>query len=208
MIGGTHFIGITGVPDGILVITRLGDAQFNINELPWVKYTPAVAPAAVTGLPTNGTFNRIDITAKTSSIKLVYNDKDKYYHIGSSTGPILYVQLAADKNENVPPYIHSIAVVGGVSENRPTAFRWADYDDKGNYIKEDYTDTMRACCDYAEKNDYGVYPVTKDIMYMIQQCGKYMGWWNPESENYKVVFGATEGVNLEIAWMFACGYFG
>ena len=212
MIGGTHFIGITGVPDGILVITRLGDAQFDVNELPWVKYTPAVAPAAVTGLPANGTLKRIDLTAKTSDIKLVYNDSDKFYHIGSSTGPVLYVQLAADKNENVPPYIHINAMVGGVNENLATAFRWADYDDKGNYIKEDYTDVMRACCDYAEQNDYGVYPVTKDIMYMIQQCGKYMGWWQADNAQGNLLFKLDDGtldpkINLEIGWMFACGYF-
>lgn len=207
MLDGTHFIGVTGVEDGILVITRLGDAQFDVNELPWINYEPAVAPAAVTGLPSGKTPTKVDVTKATDAYKLVYNDTDKYYHLGSANGPVMYVQLAADKNENTPPYIHINAMVGGVDANMATAFRWADYDDKGNYIKEDYTATMIQMCDYAEANDYGVYPLTKDLMYMIQQCGKYMGWWDPTSENHKVAFGEATGFNLEILWMFACCYF-
>ena len=207
MIDGTHYIGVTGVPDGIMVITRLGDAQFNVNELPWVKYVPQIAPAAVTNLPTGKNLVKVDITKASSNYKLVYNDSDKYYHLGSATGPVMYVQLAADKNGEIPPFIHINAMVGGVNANMATAFRWAAYDDKGNYVKEDYTDVMLSMCDYAEANDYGVYPLTKDVMYMIQQCGQYLGWWDPTSENYKVVFSGTEGINLDIIWMFACCYF-
>ena len=67
MIGGTHFVGITGVEDGILVITRLGDALFDVNELPWIPYVPEVAPAPVTNLPTGKTPIHVDLTKPSSS---------------------------------------------------------------------------------------------------------------------------------------------
>lgn len=212
MIGGTHFIGVTGVEDGILVITRLGDAQFNINELPWITYVPDVAPAPVTGLPTGKTPTKVDLKNSTGTYALVYNDSDKCYHLGSANGPVMYVQLAADKNGNVPPYVDINAMVGGVNESLATAFRWADYDDKGNYIKEDYTAVMIEMCGYAEANEYGVYPLTKDVAYMIQKCGTYLGWWEAANEKGNLLFKLEDGtldpsINLEIAWMFACCYF-
>ena len=212
MIGGTHFIGITGVEDGILVITRLGDAQFNVNELPWIPYVPAVPPTPVTGLPTGKTPTKVDLHNPTSAYPLVYNDADKFYHLGSSTGPVVYVQLAADKNGNVPPYVDINAMVGGVNENMATAFRWADYDDTGNYIKEDYTAVMIEMCGYAEANEYGVYPLTKDVVYMIQKCGTYLGWWESANTKGNLLFKLEDGaldpsINLEIGWMFACCYF-
>lgn len=212
MIGGTHFIGVTGVEDGILVITRLGDAQFNINELPWIPYVPAVAPAPVTGLPTGKTPTKVNLTAATSTYQLVYNDTDKCYHLGSVNGPVMYVQLAANKDGIAPAYVDINAMVGGVNESMATAFRWADYDDKGNYIKEDYTTVMIEMCGYAEANEYGVYPLTKDVVYMIQKCGIYMGWWDSTDSKGNLLFKLEDGtldpsINLEIGWMFACCYF-
>ena len=124
----------------------------------------------------------------------------------------MYVQLAADKSGNTPPYIHINAMVGGVDASMATAFRWAAYDDTGNYIKEDYTDVILAMCDYAEANDYGVYPMTMDLVYMIQRCGTYMGWWDATNTNGNLLFKLEDGtldpsINLDIAWMFACCYF-
>lgn len=211
-LGGTHYIGITGVEDSILVITRLGDAQFDVNELPWITYEPQLPAREVTGLPSGKTPTKVDLTAATDTYQLVYNDSDQCYHLGSANGPVMYVQLAADKDDVVPPYIHINAMVGGVDASMGTAFRWADYDDTGNYIKEDYTVAMLAMCDYAEQNEYGVYPLTKDLVYMIQKCGIYMGWWDPADSRGNLLFKSEDGtldtrINLEIAWMFACCYF-
>ena len=216
MIGGTHFIGITGVEDGILVITRLGDAQFDVNELPWIPYEPEVAPAAVTGLPTGKTPTKVDLTKATSEYQLVYNENDKYYHLGSANGPVMYIQLAADKDGNIPPYVEINAMIGGVNESMATAFRWADYDETGNYIKEDYTAVMIQMCEYAEANEYGVYPLTKDLMYMIQQCGTYLGWWQADNAKGNLLFRVEDAngnyvldtrINLELGWLFAGCYF-
>ena len=53
----------------------------------------------------------------------------------------------------------------------------------------------------------GVYPLTEDLAYMIQQGGEYKGWWDPENPNF--LFKDAEDnrdmtVNLDIAWLFAC----
>ena len=62
--------------------------------------------------------------------------------------------------------------------------------------------------EYADE-DNGVYPLTEDLKYIIQQRGDYVNWWNPESAGY--MFKDESGVNLtninnEIAWLFMCCY--
>ena len=55
----------------------------------------------------------------------------------------------------------------------------------------------------------GLYPLTADLMYIVQQNGDYMGWWNLTGGNY--LFRDANGVldttvNPEIAWLFMCVY--
>ena len=55
----------------------------------------------------------------------------------------------------------------------------------------------------------GVYPLTEDLKYIIQQRGDYYGWWNAGSKGY--IFLDAQGVadltiNPEVAWLFACAY--
>lgn len=216
----TYLIGITGVSDSILEITRIGDAQFDFTDLP---YTTPEYKATVTlkeqnlssQLAAGKKLTFVDMTASTSSVKPVLGS-DGCYHLGSANGPILYVQLTYDKSSSTdgvtPPYIHLYDMVGGVGETG-TALRYANYDNyyaDGTYIKEDYTTCMLEYGNYAAQNAYGVYPLTDDLMYMIQNGGEYQGWYDPEHPSY--LFLDADGnpdtsINLEIAWMFAVCYF-
>ena len=88
-------------------------------------------------------------------------------------------------------------------------FSWTDsydvYDEAGNAVRrEDYTVCMQA---YASNTDskYGVYPLTEDLVYMLQQGGARKGWWDPENGNY--LFGEVTDMNPENGWMFAVCYF-
>ena len=39
---------------------------------------------------------------------------------------------------------------------------------------------------------------------MIQEVGNYMGWWNPDSPNFRF----TESpYHKDVVWMFACCYY-
>ena len=55
----------------------------------------------------------------------------------------------------------------------------------------------------------GVYPLTKDLKYIIQQRGEYVGWWDIESNGY--IFKDADGnnladINADIAWLMMCCY--
>ena len=55
----------------------------------------------------------------------------------------------------------------------------------------------------------GLYPLTDDLMYIIQQNGDHQGWWDPEGANY--LFKDANGnkdlsINIDIAWLFMCVY--
>ena len=55
----------------------------------------------------------------------------------------------------------------------------------------------------------GLYPLTEDLKYILQQRGDYAGWWNPGSGIYLFVDEnrvPLDGVNHEIAWLFMCCY--
>lgn len=216
----TYLIGITGVTDSILEITRIGDAQFDFTDLPYTtpeyKATVALKEQDFSSqLAAGKKLTFVDLTASTNSVKPVLGS-DGYYHLGSANGPILYVQLTYDKSSSTdgvtPPYIHLYDMVGGVGETG-TALRYANYDNyyvDGTYIKEDYTTCMLEYGSYAAKNDYGVYPLTYDLMYMIQNGGEYQGWYDLDHPSY--VFLDADGnpdtsINLAIAWMFAVCYF-
>ena len=55
----------------------------------------------------------------------------------------------------------------------------------------------------------GVYPLTEDLMYIIQQQGAQAGWFDETGVGYlfkdkdgnKVI-----GINNEISWLFMCRY--
>ena len=83
------------------------------------------------------------------------------------------------------------------------------YDEEGNFHrKETYSECLMeyiACADEA----MGVYPLTEDLKYIVQQHGDYQGWWDPESRAYLFVDldGNPEpGINHDIAWLLMCCY--
>ena len=73
--------------------------------------------------------------------------------------------------------------------------------------KESYTECLLeyiSCMD--EKT--GVYPLTEDLKYIIQNSGEQNGWWDPQ-ENYIFLEQSGEkvvGINADIAWLFMCCY--
>jgi hypothetical protein len=73
------------------------------------------------------------------------------------------------------------------------------YDDDGNFLKrEDYTEILRDYFDNMDP-DYGVYPLTKDLVYIIENgCSR---WWDKSSPDF--IF---TDCNPELGWMFALCY--
>ena len=195
-LGGSYILGVTGNEGCILTITRTGDHVITPEEMPpstdWIKDKD---PTKYTlKLPSGKSLINVDITKSTDTYKLVYNTSDGYYHLNSTTGPVLLMRLGEDAPDlSVKKMLET------------TGFRKYFYDKNGNFIKkEEYTDRMIA---YVAQMDTktGVYPVTRDLMYIMQQYGDYAGWWNGQENS---LLGGYKNLNKEIAWMFACCYVG
>lgn len=200
MLGSTYVIGVTGAADAVLVITWISDPVLDESDIVAEVYEGAGTPVKYTVTNASGSLTYVDLTAAASAYKLVLDESTGYYHLNSVSGPILYVNLGP-----TAPYI-SFSEMLGVTSQYGTSFTKTFRDENGNAVrKEDYTQLMMDYCE-ARDTTYDVYPLTEDLMYMLQQGGDHIGWWDSTSPNYR--FEELSSLNTEIAWMFACCYFG
>ncbi len=201
--GTTQFVlGINAEEDielCVLSIIRTGDAQLTIADMPWDIYETTVTLAPYT-VPAGANLINFDLTADTA-YNLVFNDDDKFYHLNTADGPIVYVYLTVD-----PTYMacfNTILDRSGVSRYF--------FDEDGNCTKkENYSNCLLEYIECADE-EKGVYPLTKDLEYIIKQRGEYVGWWDSTSSGY--IFIDRNGnpnlnINAENAWLFMCCYLG
>ncbi len=196
----TFVIGVDAskkVKSCVIGINRLGDAIKTIEDEPWTIYQKSVELQDYK-LSAGLEIKEFDLTASTDTYKLVLND-DGYYHLNDKNGPIVLVRLAEDCK-----YIDSFKTIldrSGVSKYF--------FDEDENFIKkESYSECLLEYIEYVDEEN-GVYPLTEDLKYIIQQRGDYVGWWNPESDGY--IFKDNSGeniasINQEIAWLLMCCY--
>ena len=184
--------------DCILTIKRVGDPIKTIEDEPWTVYKTTVDLNAYT-LPEGATLGEFDLTASTDEYNLVFNEEDGFYHLGSANGPLVLVRLAEDCE-----YIACFKTIldrSGVSKYF--------YDENGEFVKrETYSECLLEYIECVDENE-GVYPLTEDLKYIIQQRGDYAGWFDSESATY--LFKDMDGNNLtdinnEIAWLLMCCY--
>ncbi|MBQ7974088.1 MAG: hypothetical protein IJ300_00155 [Clostridia bacterium] len=182
----------------ILAIERIGDAVKTLEDEPWTVYekTAKLSPYTV---PAGATIKEFDLTAPTSKYNLVYNESDGFYHLDSEEGPLVLVRLCEDCQ-----YINcfeSMLDRSGVSRYF--------FDENGDFVKkESYSECLLEYIEYADEK-YGVYPLTEDLKYIIQQRGEYAQWWDFESSNFR--FQDMNGnnlpeINTEIAWLLMSCY--
>lgn len=179
----------------VLGIRRIGDPIKTVEDEPWIVYEAEKAPSAFE-LPEGTKLNDFDFTKEYT---LVYNETDGFYHLNTADGPLVYMRLTEDSE-----YMDSYKTILD-----HTSVSKYFYDEAGNFQKkENYAQCLTeyiACADAAS----GVYPLTEDLKYIVQQHGDYLGWWNPESLSY--LFVDMDGnpepdINLDIAWLLMCCY--
>lgn len=153
-------------------------------------------------LPAGAKISEFDLTADAYQLVL---GSDGTYRLNSADGPQVLVRLA-DESQFDLPYCLTLE-----SQAAAETLYKHHFDGNGVFTKaEYYNDCVAAYADCADSQK-GLYPLTEDLMYIIQQLGEQNGWWNPESGNYmfKDANGVqTEGINSEIAWLFMCCYIG
>lgn len=199
MLGSVLVLGVDSGKEQVNVtITRIGDAQITIEDYEWTVYQPVVTPKPFV-LPENVTLVDFDLTADSDDYKLVYNEKDGFYHLGSADGEVVYFKLGVGSVYLDP--MTEILDVSGVSRYF--------FDEDGNFLKkETYNECLMqyvACMD----EESGLYPLTQDLYYIIHQRGEYVGWWDKNSPTFLFVDDNDNpviGLNQEIAWLFICCY--
>lgn len=182
----------------VIGIERLGDAIKTLADEPWTIYeTTSELKAYI--LPEGAQLQEFDLTKSEKDYKVVYNEKDGFYHLKSKNGPLVLVRLAEDCD-----YIACFKTMldrSGVNKYF--------FDKDGEFEKrESYSECLLEYIEYVDENE-GVYPLTKDLKYIIQQRGEYVGWWDIESNGF--IFKDADGnndssINSEIAWLLMCCY--
>ncbi len=184
--------------DCIIAINRLGDAIKTFEDEPWTIYQKTVELKDYE-LSANLKLKEFDLTASTDTYNLVLNKNDGFYHLNDKDGPIVLVRLAEDSK-----YIACFKTMldrSGVNKYF--------FDENENFIKkESYSECLLEYIEYVDEEN-GVYPLTEDLKYIIQQRGEYVGWWDIDNLGY--MFKDESGnnltnINAEIAWLFMCCY--
>ncbi len=179
----------------VVGIRRIGDPIKTIEDEPWIVYQAETAPTQYQ-LPEGTELKEFDFT---KNYTLVYNESDGFYHLDTANGPLVLMRLTEDSE-----YMVSYKTI--LDHTGVTKYF---YNEDGSFDKkEKYSDCLFeyiACADAAT----GVYPLTKDLAYIVQQHGGYQGWWKPDSMAY--LFVDMDGnpepdINHDIAWLLMCCY--
>ena len=200
-IGVTLVIGLK-MPNGsaaqaTLKIERVGNVPLDASDAPWIAIeADAKYLKKYNGDVTGKTLKDVNITDKNT--KIVYNEKDGYYHFGDENGPVVMIRISTES-----PYIASFVDICSTS-----ALGVYYYTDGKFDRKEQYNDMIAA---YAEVTDgQGVVPLNDQLIDMVQKVGAYKGWWDETSAQYIFNTDAAGKPIREvesIAWMFACCYY-
>ena len=185
-----------GTDSTVLTIQRTGDPEWSVADEPWHIYEPTATLATYT-LPAGAQLKNFDI--KAAGYNLVFNETDGFYHLDSAEGPLVLVWLG--KDTEYLACFQQILDRSGVNKYF--------YDENGEFLrKESYSECLLEYFNYMDE-EKGVYPLTEDLKYIIQQRGDHSGWFDPESQTYLFVDengNQLPGINNEISWLFMCCY--
>lgn len=189
-----------GVSQGLVNIVRVGEPAWSFTEEPWSNYQPSQEVKDYS-LPEGTVLKPFDLTAATDTYKLVYNEEDGQYHVGAADGPKVFVQLGQAVNGiSLMGMVGEIVYQDGVLMQTGSApFRYSYDNGQEDFFKEDYTDAMRAYVTARDKAS-GVYPLNKDLHYMLPLGVQANGWTREDTASF--LFQDVEGFNAEIGWMF------
>ena len=199
-LGSTLVIGLdaSGEEACILTAERIGEPIKTIADEPWHTYQTTVELSPYT-LPAGAVLKDFDLTAETGTYNLVLNENDGFYHLDSVDGPLVLVRLSGELE-----YMATYATI----LDRTGVVKYF-YNEQGEFDhKENYTDCLLEYIPNADETA-GVYPLTEDLKYIIQQSGDHSGWWKSDGPGYIFLDeggNKVANINEEIAWLFMCCY--
>lgn len=192
---------VEGVEGVVINITRIGDPNLSVEDLPWSEdWKKGNAHASCDTGVTRLTY--LNINAASGTYELYYDAAKDVYRLYEG-GPILYVDLnSARHGISLYKIIHGDGTGAGGAP-----IRRYFYDENGAFSKkEDYTATLEeyfACVGLTNAQMTGYHPLTADLAYIIQNGGAQ--WWDSTSPSR---IDTLVSANPEYAWLFLCGYVG
>ena len=195
-------VGVDAPAEGgsvIFSIQRLGDPDRDITDEPWHIYQITGNPTAWT-MPAGKALGEFDLTA--DSYTLVLNETDGFYHLDSADGPLVVVRIGEKSGGG--KYLDSYQTILD-----HTGVNKYFFEEDGTFIKkESYSECLLKYIECMDP-DTGLYPLTEDLKYIIQQSGDHNGWFQEDGVNYLFKDGngmKLPGINSEISWLFMCNY--
>lgn len=180
-----------------LAINRIGEPAWDVSDEPWTTYQKTVELSQYT-LPAGAALKEFDL--KADSYPLVKDEKG-WYHLNTADGPLVLMRLG-EKSQ----YLDDFKTI--VDKSRVGKYF---YDEDGKFLrKESYNECLLEYIAVMDEKA-GVYPLTDDLKYIIQQRGDHYGWFDAEGTQYLFVDQNGEvipGINPEISWLFPCCYIG
>lgn len=189
-----YVIGLTSrsAKSCVLTVEHVGTPEKSPEEDAW-REIHATEKYLTAPAPTTGRFTALDL--KQAGLTVVLNEADGYYHLGTADGPVVYVLIKEPSSyaDLLPSFIQQLGT-GSLG----VYF----YDDNGKYLyKELYNELFT---EYAEVcNTDGATPMTKELADAIKNLGDFRGWWDFPDQD---IFGDAL-IPVEVAWLFACGYY-
>ena len=178
-VGQSFLVGITAAEsvDKVDVnVTYTAVAQK--DEVAWTVYKNTATISKFETVLTG--FEYVDVEDKVVDKAVL--GKDGFYHLNSVNGPILYVDLD-DELMSLYAAADLGQLVEYVKENGEVVARY------------NYSEAVKEYYEAANKD--GMYPLTTDLVTILQRAGAYKEWYGANG-----ALGFTEAD----AWMFACYY--
>lgn len=171
-------------------VKRVGDSVPTAADYPWEAAKADGKYLVKFDAPEGKVLTDIDINDGT--VKLV-KDAEGYYHYGTAEGP--YVMIRIDSETE---YLASFVDICSTS---PLGVHY--YDANGRFLRKvQYNDMIAEYAAVCDKN--GVCRLNDQLIDMIKEVGTYMGWWNPDSPNFRF---ADYPYHKDTVWMFAFCYY-
>ncbi len=197
-------IGVKGADDAIITITRIGRHNWSIQEEPYsTDWQSDYVPEKFTFKGNANNLVYVDLTDETKQYNLVFNEEDQFYHLGSADGPLLYFNFGSKAPMvSIKEVMHGDGVYGGRGLSKIFLVEGATTLTQETFLKkESYTECLDAYIECADTKYDILYPLTKDIVYAIQNgCETY--WTDPNNILFENFQNAVDGRQ----WMFAVCY--
>lgn len=206
-LGAVFIVGLKQAKDAVIVITRIGDAMTDETDIVPEVYEPTGAIDWKSGFAAGTKFTYIDPLTQTGKDVKYVKGADGYYHLGNADGPILYVNLGQSA-----PYLKMSDAMGITDEDAVYLLIEVIRDENGKGIgRISYNECMvqyiNARCPRTD-----VYPLTDDLMMILQFASSEKGWADFDNLKKDYLFKDSTtneripGADPEITWMYAVCY--